>query len=115
MKHYTLVTGLAATLLAFGAHAGDYSKKASFESLDKDGNGQITATEATSHEKLSKKMAQLDKDGDGSLSKTEFESMQVAEAETPASGAQSTPSAMTDGDKRSTETAPTTAAAQPQN
>jgi Ca2+-binding EF-hand superfamily protein len=85
MKHgMKLITGLAAGLLAFGAYAGDPDKKASFESLDADGNGQISATEAAAHEQLSKKMAQLDKDGDGALSKAEFETMKTAESESPA-------------------------------
>jgi len=99
----TLVTGLAASLFALGAYAGDYGKKASFESLDADSNGQISATEAQAHSKLSQKMAQLDTDGDGSLSQTEFAAME--------SSAPATRTATSDGTERNTgtETTPTTA------
>jgi hypothetical protein len=72
---------LAATLLAFAATAGDNKDKshdagmkstATFDSLDKNADSQISKTEATADGKLSENFAALDTNGDGYLSKAEF-------------------------------------------
>jgi hypothetical protein len=72
---------IAATLLAFAAHAGDDKDKthdkdmkstATFDSLDKNADSQLSKTEASSDSKLSDNFAALDTNGDGYLSKAEF-------------------------------------------
>jgi hypothetical protein len=70
---------IAATLLAFAAQAGDDKDKthdmkstATFDSLDKNADSQISKTEASADSKLSDNFAALDTNGDGYLSKAEF-------------------------------------------
>jgi Ca2+-binding EF-hand superfamily protein len=72
---------IAATLLAFAAQAGDDKDKshdkgmkstATFDTLDKNADSQISKTEASSDSKLSDNFAALDTNGDGYLSKAEF-------------------------------------------
>jgi hypothetical protein len=72
---------IAATLLAFAAQAGDNKDKshdkgmhtsATFDTLDKNADSQISKTEASSDSKLSDNFAALDTNGDGYLSKAEF-------------------------------------------
>ena len=72
---------IAATLLAFAAQAGDDKDKmhdkgmkstATFDTLDKNADSQISKTEASSDSKLSDSFATLDTNGDGYLSKAEF-------------------------------------------
>ena len=72
---------IAATLLAFAAQAGDDKDKmhdkgmkstATFDTLDKNTDSQISKTEASSDSKLSDNFAALDTNGDGYLSKAEF-------------------------------------------
>ena len=91
-KHRTratgVISGVAAALLAFGAWADDPASQASFETLDQDGNGQLSATEAAAHDELGGRLAQLDSDGDGAVSRDEFERLQLAEA-APATSSES--------------------------
>ena len=72
---------IAATLLAFAAQAGDDKDKshdkgmkstATFDTLDKNADSQISKTEASADSKLSDSFAALDTNGDGYLSKSEF-------------------------------------------
>jgi Ca2+-binding EF-hand superfamily protein len=72
---------IAATLLAFAASAGDNKDKshdarmkstATFDTLDKNADSQISKTEASADSKLSEHFATLDTNGDGHLSKAEF-------------------------------------------
>lgn len=72
---------IAATLLTFAAQAGDDKDKthdkslkstATFDSLDKNADSQISKTEASADDKLSDSFAALDTNGDGYLSKAEF-------------------------------------------
>jgi len=70
---------IAATLLAATAMAGDKEKHddmkssaATFESLDKNGDSQISKTEAAADKTLSNSFAAADTNGDGYLSKSEF-------------------------------------------
>jgi len=72
---------IAATLFAFAAQAGDDKDKmhdkgmkstATFDTLDKNADSQISKTEASSDGKLSDNFAALDTNGDGYLSKAEF-------------------------------------------
>ena len=72
-----LITVIAATLLATTAMAGDKDKydtksTATFESLDKNADSQISKTEAASDKMLSDSFAAADSNGDGYLSKSEF-------------------------------------------
>ena len=74
-----LITVIAATLLATTAMAGDKDKDkydtkatATFESLDKNADSQISKTEAASDKMLSDSFAAADSNGDGYLSKSEF-------------------------------------------
>ena len=81
MKFLALI---AATLLAFAAQAGDNKDKsydmrmhttATFDSLDKNADSQISKTEASSEGKLSDNFAAMDTNGDGYLSRAEFLAM----------------------------------------
>jgi Ca2+-binding EF-hand superfamily protein len=64
--------------LAQVASAADPQKTtaATFESLDKDGDGRVSINEATEHDGLFVAFKNLDKNQDGSLSKEEFEGYQ---------------------------------------
>ena len=75
------LTLIAATVLAFAAQAGDNKDKshdmdmkssATFESLDKNADSQISKTEASADSKLSDTFATLDTNGDGYLNKAEY-------------------------------------------
>lgn len=72
---------LAATLLSVTAMAGDDKAKkdttmkstaATFESLDKNADSQISKTEAAGDKWLSDSFAAADSNGDGYLSKAEY-------------------------------------------
>jgi Ca2+-binding EF-hand superfamily protein len=70
---------IAATLLAATAMAGDNKDKqdmkpsaATFESLDKNADSQISKTEAAADKTVSNHFAAADTNGDGYLSKAEF-------------------------------------------
>ena len=72
---------LAATLLSVTATAGDDKAKkdttmkstaATFESLDKNADSQISKTEAAGDKMLSDSFASADSNGDGYLSKSEY-------------------------------------------
>lgn len=82
-----LIVFIAATFLASAAMAGDdpyqndksgmydksdMSSAATFESLDKNSDSQISKTEAASDESLADSFASVDTNGDGYLSKAEF-------------------------------------------
>jgi len=76
-----LIAFLAAALLSVTAFAGDKDKKdhsmkssaATFDSLDKNGDAQLSKTEAAADKSLADSFASTDTNGDGYLSKTEFE------------------------------------------
>jgi hypothetical protein len=78
MKHLmALASGLIlATGLAFAG--GD---KASFDDLDKDGNGAISRTEAAEHEKVASSFDDADTNGDGQLSESEFSAVKSEKEE----------------------------------
>nr|WP_298718851.1 hypothetical protein [uncultured Steroidobacter sp.] len=72
---------LAAALLSVTAFAGDNKDKKdpamkssamTFESLDKNGDAQLSKTEAAADRSLADSFASADTNGDGYLSKTEF-------------------------------------------
>ena len=75
-----LIVLLAATLLSVTAMAGDDKAKrndmkstaATFESLDKNADSQISKTEAAGDKMLSDSFASADTNGDGYLSKSEY-------------------------------------------
>ncbi|HEX2493500.1 MAG TPA: hypothetical protein VHK24_06955 [Steroidobacter sp.] len=76
---FRLITLLAATLLSVGAMAQEQPKRdttmkstATFDSLDKNADSQISKTEAASDKNLSDTFASLDTNGDGYLSKSEY-------------------------------------------
>ena len=75
------ITLIAATLLSVSAMAGDEKDKhdttmkssaATFESLDKNADSQISKTEAAADKMLSDSFASADTNGDGYLSKSEY-------------------------------------------
>lgn len=67
LRSFAALTTAAA--LAFGlAHAAD----ATFESLDKDADGQISLDEASVNDQLFTAFKDLDSDKDGKLTKAEF-------------------------------------------
>lgn len=70
---------IAASLLSITTHAGDKDKEhhmkssaVTFDSLDKNGDAQISKTEAAADKSLADSFAAADTNGDGYLSKTEF-------------------------------------------
>jgi hypothetical protein len=76
-----LIALLAASLLTVTAYAGDdkehkdhqmKSSAMTFDSLDKNGDAQISKTEAAGDKMLSDSFAKNDTNGDGFLSKSEF-------------------------------------------
>lgn len=76
-----LIAFIAAALLSVTAFAGDKEKKqehsmkssaATFDSLDKNGDAQLSKTEAAADKTLADSFASADTNGDGFLSKTEF-------------------------------------------
>jgi hypothetical protein len=74
-----LIALLAATLLTVTAYAGDTkehkdmkSSAMTFDSLDKNGDAQISKSEAAADKSLSDSFAKADTNGDGYLSKSEF-------------------------------------------
>jgi hypothetical protein len=75
-----LIALLAATLLTVTAYAGDdkehkdhqKTSAMTFDSLDKNGDAQISKTEASADKMLSESFAKADTNGDGYLSKSEY-------------------------------------------
>jgi hypothetical protein len=76
-----LIALLAATVFAVTAYAGDdkehkdhqmKSSAMTFDSLDKNGDAQISKTEASADKMLSESFAKADTNGDGYLSKSEY-------------------------------------------
>jgi hypothetical protein len=76
-----LIALLSATLLAVTAYAGDdkqhkdhqmKSTAMTFDSLDKNGDAQISKTEAAADKSLTDSFAKADTNGDGFLSKSEY-------------------------------------------
>jgi hypothetical protein len=75
-----LIAIAAATLLSVTAFAGDKEHKehqmkssaVTFDSLDKNGDAQLSKTEAAADKSLAGSFAAADTNGDGYLSKTEF-------------------------------------------
>ena len=76
-----LIALLAATVFAVTAYAGDdkehkdhqmKSSAMTFDSLDKNGDAQLSKTEAAADKMLSEGFAKTDTNGDGFLSKSEF-------------------------------------------
>ena len=75
-----LIALFAATLLSVTAFAGDKEHKdhamkstaVTFDSLDKNGDAQLSKTEAAADKSLADSFAAADSNGDGYLSKSEF-------------------------------------------
>jgi len=74
-----LIALFAAALLSVTAVAGDKENKdrmktsgATFESLDKNADAQLSKTEAAADKTLAESFATADTNGDGYLSKSEF-------------------------------------------
>lgn len=72
----TFIAIVTATLLSTAAIAGDDTQKsmpsATFDSLDKNADQQISKTEAAADKVVSDKFSSLDTNGDGYLSKAEY-------------------------------------------
>lgn len=69
----TILASLAATAaLAFAAQASA-DDQATFESMDGNGDGMITAEEIPAGHKMAGKFAQIDSDGNGRISRAEFD------------------------------------------
>lgn len=71
-----LLTVIIATLLSAAAMAGDKDPSkmttATFDSLDKNADQQISRTEASGDKMLSDSFASIDTNGDGYVSKSEY-------------------------------------------
>lgn len=75
-----VIAFIAATLMSVTAFAGDKEHKdhsmkstaVTFDSLDKNGDAQLSKTEAAADKALADSFASADTNGDGFLSKTEF-------------------------------------------
>jgi EF hand len=70
-----------ALLVSIGAVAADYP--ATFESLDKDGNGYISSQEAAARPDLAKNWSAIDKNTDNQLDITEFSAFEGRATLTP--------------------------------
>ena len=83
MEKNTMKILLASTLIVLGAGVATAQEhrggQMSFETLDVDGNGEITAEDLTVLR--DNRFAELDSDGDGSVSRDEFVAAQVARSE----------------------------------
>ena len=75
MKHLILT---AAALLAGTALAGETMASMSFESLDKNADGVITASESVADKTLSAAFTPADANSDGAVSKEEFARWQAS-------------------------------------
>lgn len=91
MKILTMLGGAAAMGLAFGALASEPMKPATFDSLDADTDGKISATEAAKHADLKTGFTTADANGDGYLSKAEFASWQSSQSTSRQAEAGTTP------------------------
>jgi Ca2+-binding EF-hand superfamily protein len=73
----TLAIGACALVVAMTAsraHAADQGQP-TFDALDKDKDGVITASEARAHPAIASRFAEADKNQDGYLSRAEFNSI----------------------------------------
>ncbi|MFL6549902.1 MAG: hypothetical protein ACJ8OJ_14485 [Povalibacter sp.] len=71
----TVATVVIATLLSTAAFAQDDAAQktsATFEAMDKNGDQQISKSEAAADKSVSDNFASMDSNGDGYLSKSEF-------------------------------------------
>jgi len=70
------------TLLLFsaGSMAGDKAMS-SFEALDQNKDGQLTATEASQNQELSKQWTEIDQDESGSIDKVEFSAFETTQSQ----------------------------------
>ncbi len=68
-----LLTGVFATVLSGAALAGDGMKAATFESLDTDGDGEISSAEAALHQGLKGAYKTADSNADGQVVRSEFD------------------------------------------
>lgn len=86
MKTIHFTTGLAAlALLASGALQAAVEVD-SFQILDADANGYISAEESASNQALTTQWTALDKDSNNQLDKAEFSAFEVDTGSAPASG-----------------------------
>jgi EF hand len=80
--HFPVPVFLAGALLvSIAAVAADYP--ATFESLDKDGNGYISSQEAAARPELAKNWSTIDKNSDNQLDITEFSAFEGKGTFTP--------------------------------
>lgn len=85
MNTMHITTGLAAfALLACGSLQAAVEMD-SFQTLDADANGYISAGEATSNQALSTQWTTLDKDSNNQLDKAEFSAFEIDTESAPAS------------------------------
>ncbi len=64
---------VAATLVSFAAFAGESTATMTFESLDKNADQKLTASEAMPDKALSDSFAKADTNKDGYISRAEFD------------------------------------------
>lgn len=89
IKSMLTVSGfLAALLLSAGASAGEQASE-QFKQLDEDGNGQLSAVEASKDPELSTSWSRVDKDSSGSIDRSEFSAFETMQEKTPEAGGES--------------------------
>ena len=76
---FTAVSFFAALLMSGATVAGGASKQ--FKQLDEDGNGQLSAVEASKHSELSTAWSRVDKDNSGTIDQQEFSAFETMQEE----------------------------------
>jgi len=75
---FTKVAGFSTLLLCSAVFADDQAAL-SFDALDQNQDGQLTATEASQDKMLSKQWTAIDKDENGTIDRVEFSAFEMLE------------------------------------
>ncbi|MFT6915662.1 MAG: Ca2+-binding EF-hand superfamily protein [Motiliproteus sp.] len=71
------LAGFSTLLLLSAGSMAEEKALSSFEALDQDQNGSLTATEASQHRELSRQWTEIDQDESGSIDRVEFSAFET--------------------------------------